>query len=127
MVDADPEARTRISGELAALGLEVSGAAHGRAGLRLVEEESPDVVVLELAMPVMDGMSFLQRLRQNPYHMGIPVVVFTEKELTRSEEVALEDRASAVVRKGEGELSRLRDVLGRIVPLRDPLETEQPS
>jgi CheY-like chemotaxis protein len=80
---------------------------------------------MEMVMPVMDGMTFLQRLRQNPYHTGLPVIVVTGKELTRSERVALDERASAVLRKGEGLEGRLREVMGRILPLREPEGAER--
>jgi PAS domain S-box-containing protein len=119
VVDPEEEVRRAMTAFLEASGLEVTGAPNGREALRMVEEDAPDVVVMELVMPVMDGMTFLQRLRQNPYHTGLPVIVVTGKELTRSERVALDERASAVLRKGDGVEGRLREVMGRILPLRE--------
>ena len=57
-------------------GLTVCGAApNGLLGLELVERSQPDVVVLDLAMPVLDGLDFLSRLR--PQHPRLPVLVFS--------------------------------------------------
>jgi two-component system chemotaxis response regulator CheB len=57
-------------------GLTVCGAApNGALGLELVERSRPDVIVLDLAMPVLDGLDFLTRLR--PQHPRLPVLVFS--------------------------------------------------
>ena len=57
-------------------GLSLCGAApNGALGLELVERSQPDVVVLDLAMPVLDGLDFLTRLR--PLHPRLPVLVFS--------------------------------------------------
>jgi two-component system chemotaxis response regulator CheB len=57
-------------------GLTLCGAApNGALGLELVERSRPDVVVLDLEMPVLDGLDFLSRLR--PQHPRLPVLVFS--------------------------------------------------
>ena len=57
-------------------GFTVCGAApNGALGLELVERSRPDVVVLDLEMPVLDGLDFLTRLR--PRHPRLPVLVFS--------------------------------------------------
>src|SRR5262245_14320129 len=57
-------------------GLAACGAApNGLLGLELVERSHPDVVVLDLEMPVLDGLDFLSRLR--PQHPRLPVLVFS--------------------------------------------------
>ena len=57
-------------------GFTVCGAApNGALGLELVERSRPDVVVLDLEMPVLDGLDFLTRLR--PQHPRLPVLVFS--------------------------------------------------
>src|SRR5262245_37117362 len=57
-------------------GLSACGAApNGLLGLELVERSQPDVVVLDLEMPVLDGLDFLSRLR--PQHPRLPVLVFS--------------------------------------------------
>ena len=57
-------------------GFTVCGAApNGALGLELVERSQPDVIVLDLEMPVLDGLDFLTRLR--PQHPRLPVLVFS--------------------------------------------------
>lgn len=52
-------------------------AADGRAGLILAEKEKPDLILLDLLMPVMDGLSMLKELRANEWGQHIPVIIMT--------------------------------------------------
>lgn len=58
-------------------GYEVATAFDGQAGLKLIQETNPDVILLDLQMPVMDGVAVLDALNKNPQLMTIPVVVFS--------------------------------------------------
>ncbi len=55
---------------------------NGHEGLQFLERETPAAVLLDLRMPVMDGFEFLDRMRENRYLKGLPVVVITVKRLT---------------------------------------------
>jgi PAS domain S-box-containing protein len=117
VVDDEKSARTLLSQFLASLGLEVVEAGDGQEALEAIRMEAPDAVLLDLLMPQMDGMTFLQRLRANPLHTGLPVIVLTGKELSRQEEKQLADIASGVVQKGEGMHDDLREALGSMFTL----------
>ena len=119
VVDDDADAREMLSAYLVRAGLEVVSAEDGREALELVRSEAPDAVLLDLLMPVMDGMEFLEKLRQDPLHTGLPVIVLTGKALSEAEQQRLGDMASAVVPKTEAlEGGRLRDLLGSLFALR---------
>lgn len=60
-------------------GYEVMGANGGREGLELVERERPDLVLLDLMMPDMDGWDVYQQLRTEEVTRQIPVIVITAK------------------------------------------------
>ncbi len=74
---------------LLAHGYEVSGAQDGLEALALVESLSPDLVVLDVALPKLDGFSVLRRLRADPRFTATPV-------LTLSASVANDYRAQAM-------------------------------
>jgi PAS domain S-box-containing protein len=91
--------------------IEVRTAANGREALQLLETFSPDLVLLDLLMPEMDGMSFLQVLRRDPRHENLPVFIVTAKELDPQEKQRLGRLAQAVFKKAEELRTDLRRVL----------------
>ncbi|MFI4965558.1 MAG: PleD family two-component system response regulator [Caulobacterales bacterium] len=84
---------------LEALGFEVAEAGDGAEGLAWVRTAMPDVVLLDWNMPVMNGLEFLRRLRQEPGGEG-PRVVFcsVESDLDRIRE-ALDEGADEYIMK----------------------------
>lgn len=60
-------------------GYQVVTANDGKEALQKVEEEVPDLVVLDVMMPYMDGFEVLQNLRRNPSTRDIPVIMLTAK------------------------------------------------
>lgn len=75
VIDDEADLRELYSVNLVEAGHEVLTASNGAEGLGVVERESPDVVVVDLMMPVMDGYEFLQNLRRLPGHQGTPAIV----------------------------------------------------
>ena len=76
-------------------------AENGRAGLDMIQQELPDLVVLDLMMPEMDGFSVIEALRSNPETATIPVIVATAKELTPDEKNRLSGHIQALLQKGD--------------------------
>jgi DNA-binding response OmpR family regulator len=60
-------------------GIEVTGANGGREGLRMVREKHPDLVLLDLMMPDMDGWEVYQQMKADEATRSIPVIVVTAK------------------------------------------------
>ncbi|MBN1681350.1 MAG: response regulator [Anaerolineae bacterium] len=60
-------------------GYNVSGAMGGREGLELIQEVQPDLVLLDLMMPDMDGWEVYQQMKNNDGMKDIPVIVVTAK------------------------------------------------
>lgn len=56
---------------------QVCEAANGEEGLQAAERERPDLIVLDVTMPVMDGVTMLVRLKENPELKKIPVIMLT--------------------------------------------------
>lgn len=75
VVEDDDAIRELIAEILNSQGYQVERAADGLQALVKVRAARPDVVVLDLMMPVMDGWTFLQQFRQIPDYIGTPVVV----------------------------------------------------
>jgi len=76
-------------------------AATGKEGLELVQRELPDLVILDLMMPEMDGFSVLDALKANPQTAQIPIIVSTAKELTPDEKSRLQGQIQSLMQKGD--------------------------
>jgi len=74
----------------------------GITALQVLASFSPDLILLDLRMPKMDGISFLKHLRSDPLYALIPVVVVTGEELTAAERQGLTAQSLAIVGKGGG-------------------------
>ncbi len=122
----DDEAETR---ELMRRGLERDGwtideAENGLVALARLAEAVPDLILLDLLMPQMDGFAFLAELRDNEEWRHVPVVVVTARDLAPEDEARLEGRVEAVLKKGatsrESLLGELRDLVADCVARNAP-------
>ncbi len=99
IVEDDADARDLLHRLLEHAGMAVIEACNGQEGLERVADSAPDLVMLDLMMPVMDGFEFLTRLRSAGKNTELPVIVLTAKTLTDPERQFLEGRASQVLAK----------------------------
>ena len=112
VVDDDPDSRRVASKFLAEANVQVREAQDGESALVEMRRHPPDVLVLDLMMPVLDGFGVLATLRADPMLSGIPVVVLTAKSLTEAERQFLSRSAVRVLQKGE---HRLADVAALVL------------
>ncbi|MCV6638816.1 response regulator [Candidatus Albibeggiatoa sp. nov. NOAA] len=99
VIDDDEATLTLLATMLSRDGLEVIQANSGRKGLQLLEKEQPNIILLDLMMPEMDGFEFLSYLRDDPNWSHIPVVVLTAKDITAEDRRKLNDNAHQVFQK----------------------------
>jgi len=78
-VEDEPEMIDLIRLILGRRGFEVKGATGGVEGLRMIREEHPDLVLLDLMMPDMDGWEVYQQIKADEKTKSIPVIVVTAK------------------------------------------------
>jgi threonine synthase len=102
VVDDTSEARRLIRRILQSQGdFEIFEATNGREALELIARERPDLVILDLMMPEVDGFAVLDSLRSNPETANIPVIVATAKELTVDEKSRLQGQIQSLMLKGD--------------------------
>ncbi len=78
VVDDDPSIRDVYSMKMESEGFEVSSAVNGKEGLEQALAKTPDMILLDIMMPVMDGLEMLSALRQmNDYGQKVPVMLLT--------------------------------------------------
>jgi two-component system, OmpR family, alkaline phosphatase synthesis response regulator PhoP len=79
VVDDDPELLRSIEVMLSVAGAKVLGARNGIAGYLMIRRERPDVVLLDIMMPDMDGYEVCRKLKLDPLTKGIPIIFLTAK------------------------------------------------
>jgi len=65
---------------LTSKGYEVRGVANGKAALDAIAEEAPDLVLLDIMLPEIDGFEVCRRIKENPETSAIPVIMLTAKK-----------------------------------------------
>ncbi len=101
ILEDDPGARRLLRRILQARGpYHILEAENGREGLELIRRERPDLILLDLMMPELDGFGVLEVLQADEELYNIPVIVVTAKELTPDERVRLNGHIQALLQKG---------------------------
>jgi CheY-like chemotaxis protein len=116
VVEDDLPTREALCHSLAGMGYEAHATVNGRDGLNwLANNPVPNLILLDLMMPEMDGFEFLRELRARPAFANVPVIVVTAKELTREDARILSGQTDGVVTKDQTYLTELAAVVrGRL-------------
>ena len=80
IVEDSPLLRAVVSDALLSGGFAVSEAENGQIGLEKALTEHPDLIMLDLIMPVMDGMSMFKKLREDAWGAHVPVIMFSDTD-----------------------------------------------
>ena len=116
LIDDDDTMRRGIRLTLEPAGWEVTEAENGQIGLAHLAEAMPDVIILDLMMPEMDGFEFLEKIRHRPEWPDIPVVVVTSKDLTMEDRNRLNGGVERIIQKTDRD-ETLREVCGALTKL----------
>lgn len=99
LVDDYPDAREMYSEYLQSSGFDVIEAGNGMEALQRAAESAPDIILMDLSLPVMDGWEATRRLKADPRTAQIPVVALTGHELAGISEGAKKAGCDAFVTK----------------------------
>ena len=99
LVDDDPQMISLVRQLLEDGPYEVKVAEDGLEALETISRQRPDIILLDLLMPKMDGFAVIDQLQNDPQHCQIPIIVITAKTLTSEEYTMLEHRVSTVIQK----------------------------
>ncbi|MBN1431091.1 MAG: response regulator [Anaerolineae bacterium] len=112
IVDDEPDARLILKLILRrVLRYPVREASSGAEALELVCQQTPRLIILDLTMPDLDGVTFLQQVRANDGMAKIPVVVFTTYPLTEQQVKDLCIPAGMVIQKGNIKADKLGEII----------------
>jgi DNA-binding response OmpR family regulator len=116
IVDDEPEIVKLVRAYLEAAGYRVVTARDGREALQVTRHEKPDLIILDLTMPEMDGLEFIRRLRQEK---NTPIIMLTARVEETDRIIGLELGADDYISKPFSPreiVARVRAVLRRVQP-----------
>jgi PAS domain S-box-containing protein len=99
VVDDDPHVADMLRQFLPEADFHLDSALDGLAGLDAIEAHQPDILLLDLLMPRLDGFGVIEKLRADPKTSNLPIVVLSAKDLTSSEATRLKETVAGVVKK----------------------------
>jgi GAF domain-containing protein/CheY-like chemotaxis protein len=122
LVDDDEVVRRGVRQALEPIGWQVTEAENGRLAIEALDAGRPDVIILDLMMPKMDGFEFLDELRSRPGWREIPVVVITAKDLTDEDRDRLNGGVERIIQKRDRDemLRQLSREIGKCVKRQTP-------
>lgn len=121
IVDDDPSILKFVSTNLTARGYAVTTAGDGSEALDLIDREMPDLIILDIMMPRVDGLTVCQRIRE---FSSVPIIILSAREQEEQKVQALDLGADDYLTKPFGVrelLARVRAVLRRAAPEERPL------
>jgi len=123
IAEDDPASRELLREILETQGYQVIEVEDGQTALRRIEEESPDLVLLDIQMPKLDGLAVVRRLRQNPRLTSLPVIAVTSYAMRRDREKALDAGCDTYLTKPIDVVAMRKAVEQLLSPVENPTRT----
>jgi len=120
VVDDEPQIREIVHRMLEKEGYEVTEAIDGKDALDKLSEVKPEVILLDLMMPRMDGFEFLAQMRQVDQWHNIPVIVITARDLSTEDRQKLNGHVLQILQKGAYRQDQLLAEVRRLVDTLNP-------
>jgi len=109
VVDDDPNVADMLRQVLPEADFEIAAAADGIAGLESIENFHPDILLLDMVMPRLDGFGVIERLQASAEWRNLPIIVLTAKDLTGMEIQKLRETVTNVMKKQDFSAEKLME------------------
>ncbi len=121
VVDDEPLTQDLLRLMLEPAGFRVTGAEHGLEALQKVQQNKPDIMILDVMMPHMDGIAVCRKIRSNPETADLPIVMLSGKTHLNAVEEGMEAGANRYLAKPMSRndlIQSLREVLAETTGVR---------
>jgi CheY-like chemotaxis protein len=114
IVDDDPQNIRLIKAMLKPFNMEIMVADGGKAGLELALKKKPDLIILDLMMPDVDGFEVVSKLREDPAGRQIPILIYTAKNITSEDRERLQGNIQSIIQKGDFGKDRFLEMINNL-------------
>jgi len=122
LIDDEATLHELVDEMLRGQGYDLRHAYSGSQGLELVRIDPPDVVILDLMMPGIDGFEVATRLKDDPTTHQIPIIVLTARDTTREERLRLRGKIEVLLDKGDSGTTRLAPLIRSLLAHRPAVQ-----
>lgn len=101
VVDDDPKAVKLVTAQLDSFGYKTLAALGGQDGINMARQYKPDLIVLDLMMPEINGFDVVEALKSDTVTASIPIIVLTAKQITADDRIRLNGDVKKVMEKSD--------------------------
>jgi CheY-like chemotaxis protein len=101
LVDDDPQNITLVKAMLRPFAFTILSARGGKEGIKIALAEKPDLIILDLMMPDVDGFEVVQALKKDPELAHCPILIYTAKNITAEDRARLQGNIESIIQKGD--------------------------
>jgi CheY-like chemotaxis protein len=117
VVDDDPSVIDMVTQLLTDSPFHIEAVSDGQQALDAIRAATPDIILLDLFMPYLDGFGVIERLREQPEISDIPIIILTAKSLNDADMETLSDQIYTVIQKqgleGEALLEQIEQAIAQ--------------
>lgn len=114
IVDDDPQNIRLVKAMLKPFNMEVMVADGGKSGLEMALKKKPDLIILDLMMPDVDGFEVVSKLREDPAGSQIPILIYTAKNITSEDRERLQGNIQTIIQKGDFGKDRFLEMINNL-------------
>jgi len=114
IVDDDPQNIRLVKAMLKPFNMEVLVADGGKAGLDVALKKKPDLIILDLMMPDVDGFEVVSKLREDPAGSQIPILIYTAKNVSSEDRERLQGNIQTIIQKGDFGRDRFLEMINNL-------------
>jgi CheY-like chemotaxis protein len=114
IVDDDPQNIRLVKAMLKPFNMDIMVADGGKAGLELALKKKPDLIILDLMMPDVDGFEVVSKLREDPAASQIPILIYTAKNISSEDRERLQGNIQSIIQKGDFGKDRFLEMINNL-------------
>jgi CheY-like chemotaxis protein len=125
VIDDDPRNTRLVQAMLKPFSIEVLLAHDGAAGIKLARSRKPDLIILDLMMPDVDGFDVVSALRGDAATAQTPILIYTAKNITKDDRQRLQGNIQSIIRKGDFSKEQFLELVYRRGERRKPPSADE--